>query len=46
MIKNNHFLYKNKNATKYGEFICSFDNWLPPEYQKENAQRLENITKK
>ena len=32
--------------TKYGEFICSFDGWLPIDKQKEQAKRMENMTKK
>ena len=36
---------KNKrNVTKYGEFVCTFDEWLPLDKQKENAEKLENIT--
>ena len=31
--------------TEYGEFICSFDKWLPIEYQKERAKKLQKITK-
>ena len=33
------------DKTEYGEFICSFDKWLPIEYQKERAKKLENLTK-
>ena len=32
--------------TEYGEFVCSFDKWLPIEVQKERAKRLAQITKK
>lgn len=32
-------------TSEYGEFICSFEKWLPLEFQKENAKRLANITK-
>ena len=32
--------------TNYGEFICSFDAWLPLEKQKEQARKMENMTKK
>ena len=31
--------------TEYGEFVCSFDKWLPIEVQKERAKKLESITK-
>lgn len=32
--------------TEYGEFVCSFDKWLPIEVQRERAKRLAKITKK
>lgn len=35
-----------QNTTKYGEFVCSLDGWLPIEKQKEQAERLAKITKK
>ena len=34
-----------EDATKYGEFVCSYHNWLPIEKQKEIAKKLANITK-
>ena len=41
---------KKKNLKKineeYGEFICTEFEWISPERQKENAERLANITKK
>lgn len=37
---------KNKNVTKYGEVVCSEFEWLPIEKQKENADKLANITQK
>ncbi len=40
-IKKQH----KEDTTKYGEFVCSNYHWLPPEKQKEQADRLENITK-
>lgn len=47
MDKNKNFSKKNENedSTKYGEFVCSEYHWLSPEEQKENANKLENITK-
>ena len=36
---------KKKNTTKYGEFVCSAYHWLPIEKQKEQAEKMENITK-
>ena len=35
-----------EDTTKYGEFISSFFSWIPLPEQKENAEKLENITKK
>ena len=35
----------NDNVTKYGEFVCTTHGWLPIDKQKEEAERLENITK-
>lgn len=32
-------------TTKYGEFICSYDFWLPIDKQKEQAKKMENMTK-
>ncbi len=36
---------EDENTTKNGEFVCSFDHWLPPEIQKERTNKIENITK-
>lgn len=35
-----------ENSTKYGEFICSYDVWLPLDKQKEQAEKMEKMTKK
>lgn len=35
-----------EDATKYGEFISSYFAWITLPQQKENAKRLQNITKK
>lgn len=35
-----------EKTTEYGEFICSFDKWLPIEVQKERARKLAEITRK
>ena len=35
---------KKKDTTKYGEFVCSTHHWLPIEKQKEQAERLANLT--
>lgn len=37
---------KKENTSKYGEFVCSEYHWLPIEKQKEQAERLNKITKK
>lgn len=34
-----------EETTKYGEFVCSFDVWLPIDKQKEQAKKLEKMTK-
>lgn len=35
-----------EDTTKYGEFVSSYFAWIPLPEQKENAKRLQNITKK
>lgn len=35
-----------EDATKYGEFISSYFAWVSLPQQKENVEKLENITKK
>ena len=37
---------KDQNTTKYGEFVCSAFQWLPLDKQKEQAEKMANITKK
>lgn len=37
---------KLENTTKYGEFVCSFHQWLPIDKQKEQAIKMSKITKK
>lgn len=34
-----------EDATKYGEFVSSYFAWIPPNYQKEKAKKLQNMTK-
>lgn len=36
---------KKDNTTMFGEEVCSEFAWLPLDKQKENADRLANITK-
>ena len=35
-----------EDTTKYGEFISSYFAWISLPKQKENAERLQEITKK
>jgi len=37
---------KKENTTMYGEQVCSEFVWLPIDRQKENANKLNDITKK
>ncbi len=37
---------RKEDTTKYGEFIPSYFAWLTLEKQKENADKLSDITKK
>jgi len=34
-----------ENVTKYGEFVCTAFEWLPISRQKEQAKRLEQLTR-
>lgn len=36
---------EKEDATKYGEFVSSYFNWITPQKQKEVVDKLENITK-
>ena len=35
-----------EDITRYGEFVTSYFAWVPMSKQKENVEKLENITKK
>ena len=35
-----------EDKTKYGEFVSSYFSWISLPKQKDNAERLEKITKK
>ena len=35
-----------EDTTRYGEFVTSYFAWVPMSKQKENVEKLENITKK
>ncbi len=43
--KKNKDIEKTEPATKYGEFISSYFNWITLDKQKEVVENLENITK-
>ena len=46
MDKKNKKEYINEeDSTKYGEFISSYFAWMSLDKQKEEADRLSNITK-
>lgn len=46
MQENKEYREENgEDVTKYGEFVSSYFLWVTPEKQKENAKKLENITK-
>ena len=32
-----------EDTTEYGEFVCTFDSWLPIEEQKKNAEYMEHL---
>ena len=34
-----------EDTTKYGEFVCSYFNWISLDKQKEVVKELENMTK-
>lgn len=35
-----------EDATKYGEFMCSYFAWIPLPKQKEKAEEMQQMTKK
>ena len=39
-------LLGGEGTTKYGEFVSSYFAWISLPEQKENAERLQNITKR
>lgn len=39
-------LNSNEDTTKYGEFVSSYFAWLTLDKQKNNAKKMENMTKK
>lgn len=50
-LKNKETIKKHEeveieDTTKYGEFVTSYFAWVPMSKQKENVEKLENITKK
>ena len=45
-MDNKNEIEVGENGTKYGEFVSSYFAWISLPKQKENAKRLEEITKK
>lgn len=41
----NNKKFKKEDTTKYGEFVCSAYHWLPVEKQKEQANKMDRMTK-
>ena len=37
---------ENEDTTIYGEFVTSYFAWLTLEKQKENAKKMDDMTKK
>ena len=35
-----------EDATRYGEFVSTYFAWIPLQVQKENAEKMAQITKK
>lgn len=33
-----------EDATKYGEFVCSYFAWVTPEEQKKTVEKMEKIS--
>lgn len=44
-MRNKRHIFNENNVTKYDEFVCSEFVWLPINKQKENAKRLEEMTR-
>ena len=42
----NEDIEEGEDATKYGEYITQYFEWIPITKQKEKVEKLENITKK
>ncbi len=40
-----HQIEEKEDATKYGEFVSSYFAWITLDKQKENAKKLEEMTK-
>ena len=45
-MDNKNEIEVGEDGTKYGEFVSSYFAWISLPKQKENAKRLEEITKK
>ena len=40
-----HQIVEKEDATKYGEFVSSYFAWITLDKQKENAKKMEEMTK-
>lgn len=40
-----HHIQEIEDATKYGEFVSSYFAWLTLERQKDNASKMQEMTK-
>lgn len=44
--KQENIIEQVEDVSKYGEFVSSYFAWLSLDKQKQNAKKLEQITKK
>lgn len=44
-VKEEFVIEVGEDATKYGEFVCSYFAWISLPEQKEKAEELQDITK-
>lgn len=45
MSENKRRKREAEDATKYGEFVCSYFNWISLDKQKEVVDELEDMTR-
>ena len=44
-MKNKKKNSRGNNSTECGEFVCSYNHWLPIEEQKKQADKMDKMTK-